>query len=164
MSDSTGEIAIRTELRPGDAGWVLHRHGELYARENGYGIRFELYVARGICEFLERYDPERDRVWAAELGGRIVGFVLAMHREEEAQLRYFLVEPELRGRGLGRRMLGLALDFAREKGYRGMYLWTTADQKGAIGLYESLGFSLAEEKASTAFGQPQAERRYVLAF
>jgi peptidyl-dipeptidase Dcp len=164
MDDSTDAIAIRTELRPGDAGYVLYRHGELYARENGYGLPFELYVGRGLCEFLERYDPAHDRVWVAELGGRRVGFLLAMHREETAQLRYFLVEPECRGLGLGRKMLGLALKFAREAGYRGVYLWTTADQRGAIGLYESVGFSLAEEKKSGTLGKQQLERRYALAF
>jgi GNAT superfamily N-acetyltransferase len=164
MGDALSEVAIRTELKPGDAGYVLYKHGELYSRENGYGLPFELYVGRGICEFLERYDPERDGVWVAESGGRRVGFLLAMHRGEEAQLRYFLVDPEFRGRGLGRKMLGLALDFARGKGYRGLYLWTTAEQAGAVRLYESLGFSLAEEKSSTALGKPELERRYTLEF
>jgi N-acetylglutamate synthase-like GNAT family acetyltransferase len=162
MGDPAGDITIRTELRPGDIGYALYRHGELYARENGYGRLFELYVGRGLCEFLERYEPERDRVWAAELGGRMVGFLLLMHRGEEAQLRYFLIEPELRGRGLGRKLLGLALGFARERGYRGVYLWTTAEQEGAIALYESFGFALAEEKSSSTFGAPQLERRYAL--
>jgi len=154
------EVGIRNELRPGDIGRVVLMHGVLYARENGFGLQFEAYVARGLCEFVDRYDPARDRVWACEHGGRLVGFILAMHREDAAQLRYFLIEPEYRGIGLGGKLMRAFMDFARERGYRRAYLWTTEEQATAIRIYEAAGFALTEEKDSTAFGRPLKERRY----
>jgi Acetyltransferases len=163
MNGNRNEVSIRTELRPGDLGLVLFRHGALYAQESGFTLRFEAYVAKTIAEFAECYDPATDRVWVCEHGERMVGFLLAMKRGEgEAQLRYFLVEPEFRGAGLGRKLLGLFLGFMREKGYTKAYLWTTNEQEKAIGLYESIGFRLAEEKASEAFGRSLVERRYDL--
>ncbi len=88
------EISIRNELRPGDLGYVIYLHGLLYSREYGYGLQFETYVAAGLCEFMDRRDPQRDRVWVCEHGGRMVGFMLALHRDEAVQLSYFLIEPE----------------------------------------------------------------------
>src|SRR5579859_5990434 len=102
------DVRIRTELRPGDLGYVVYRHGELYSREYGYGLSFEMYVAEGIAEFYRNYDPELDRVWVCEHGDRMVGFLLLMHREEGvAQLRYFYLEPAYRGIGLGKRLMEL---------------------------------------------------------
>jgi ribosomal protein S18 acetylase RimI-like enzyme len=156
-------VSIRTELKAGDIGLILQRHGELYARENGYGRLFELYVGRGLCEFLELYDPNKDRLWICERSGRMAGSLVAVRRGEAVQLRYFLLEPECRGIGLGRKLMGLCLEFARERGYASAYLWTTEEQEAAIRLYESFGFKLTEEKASTAFGKSLRELRYDLA-
>ena len=154
------DISIRTELRPGDAGCVIQRHGALYASEYGFGLRFEAYVAKGFCEFLERYDPQKDSVWVCEHGGRMIGFMLLMDRGELAQLRYFLIEPEYRGIGLGRKLMGLFMDCLKSRGYRGAYLWTTHELAAAIHLYLVFGFTITEEKESTAFGKPLMERRY----
>lgn len=92
----------------------------------------------------------------------MVGFMLALHRDEAVQLRYFLIEPEYRGIGLGRRLLALFKDFIREKGYKKAYLWTTHELTTAARLYAAAGFELTEEKESTSFGKPLRERRYDL--
>ena len=159
---SLDQISIRTELRPGDLGYVTHMHGRLYHREYGYGLQFESYVAKGLCEFYERYNAERDRVWVCEHNDRIIGFLLLMDRGSAAQLRYFLIEPEYRGIGLGAKLLNLYLDFLMECGYRQSYLWTTHELDRAAFLYKRLGFTLTEEKQSTAFGKPLREQRYDL--
>ena len=159
---SLDDISIRTELRPGDIGYVTYMHGSLYAKEYNYGIQFESYVAKGLCEFYEKYNPERNRIWACEHKDRMTGFLLLMDRGKAAQLRYFLIEPEYRGIGLGAKLLNLYLDFLRECGYRESYLWTTHELDRAASLYKQLGFKLTEEKESTSFGKPLREQRYDL--
>src|SRR5690349_3342364 len=102
------DIVIRTELRPGDMGYVIHLHGRLYKEEYNYGIAFEAYVAQGMYEFYQQYDPAKDRVWICEHRNKIVGFLLLMHRDGNiAQLRYFILEPEYRGIGLGKKLMEL---------------------------------------------------------
>jgi ribosomal protein S18 acetylase RimI-like enzyme len=163
MTQSADEVSIRTELRPGDIGMVIHLHGSYYGRAHGYGIAFETYVALGLHEFYTRYDPSRDRFWLCEHEGRIVGSLLVMHREEgRAQLRYFLVLPEYRGIGLGRRLMELAMAFLADGRYRGAYLWTVDELPAAAALYRRFGFRLTEERPSTAFGKPLREQRYDL--
>lgn len=159
---SLDDISIRTELRPGDIGYVTYMHGALYSREYDYGIQFESYVAKGLCEFHEKYTPERNRIWACEHNGRMIGFLLLMDRGHAAQLRYFLIEPEYRGIGLGSNLMDLYMSFLRECGYRESYLWTTHELSTAAYLYQQHGFKLSEEKESTAFGKPLREQRYDL--
>jgi len=159
---SLTELSIRTDLRPGDLGYVIYRHGALYSQEYGYTVQFENYVARGLCEFYEKYDPTRNRVWISEHDGRRIGFLLLMDRGEAAQLRYFLIEPEYRGIGLGSKLLKLYMDFLRTCGYKTSYLWTTHELYTAASLYKRLGFQLTEEKTSSAFGKPLIEQRYDL--
>ena len=159
---SLTELSIRTDLRPGDLGYVIYRHGALYSQEYGYTVQFENYVARGLCEFYEKYDPTRNRVWISEHDGRRIGFLLLMDRGEAAQLRYFLIEPEYRGIGLGSKLLKLYMDFLHECGYKTSYLWTTHELYTAASLYKRLGFQLTEEKTSSAFGKPLIEQRYDL--
>ncbi|HET9911056.1 MAG TPA: GNAT family N-acetyltransferase [Anaerolineales bacterium] len=161
---SLEDISIRTQLRPGDIGYVIYLHGDLYGREYGYGIPFESYVARGLCEFYEKYNPERNRVWVCEHHDRMVGFLLLMDRGKAAQLRYFLIQPEYRGIGLGSKLMSLYMDFLRECGYRASYLWTTHELGTAAFLYKRAGFKLTEEKESAAFGKPLKEQRYDLVF
>jgi len=160
--DSLNDISIRTELRPGDIGYVTYMHGALYHKEYNYGIQFESYVAKGLCEFYEKYDPNRNRIWVCEHDARMIGFLLLMDRGESAQLRYFLIEPEYRGIGLGSKLLNLYMDFLHERGYKKSYLWTTNELSTAAFLYKRLGFQLTEEKESTAFGKPLTEQRYDL--
>jgi GNAT superfamily N-acetyltransferase len=159
---SLDNINIRTNLLPGDIGYVTYMHGVLYSREYNYGLQFESYVAKGLCEFYEKYNPERNRIWACEHNDRMIGFLLLMDRGKAAQLRYFLIEPEYRGIGLGARLLNLYMDFLRQCGYQESYLWTTHELDAAAALYRRLGFRLTEEKESTAFGKPLREQRYNL--
>jgi peptidyl-dipeptidase Dcp len=156
------DISIRTELRPGDIGYVTYMHGALYHREYNYGIQFESYVAKGLCEFYEKYKPGRNRIWACEHKDRMIGFLLLMDRDHAAQLRYFLIEPDYRGIGLGSKLMDLYMDFLRECGYRESYLWTTHELSTAAFLYKRHGFQLTEGKKSTAFGKPLIEQRYDL--
>ncbi len=159
---SLDDVSIRTELRPGDLGYVVYMHGALYSKEYNFGLQFETYVAKGLCEFYEKYDPSRNRVWVCEHNNRRIGFLLLMDRGRAAQLRYFLIEPDYRGMGLGSRLLGLYLDFLRACGYKESYLWTTHELTTAAALYRRVGFKLTEEKESTAFGKPLREQRYDL--
>jgi GNAT superfamily N-acetyltransferase len=159
---SLKDVFIRTEPRPGDLGYVTYLHGALYNREYGYGLQFENYVARGLCEFYEKYDPKRNRVWVCEHNDRMIGFLLLMDRGNAAQLRYFLIEPAYRGIGLGSKLLSLYMEFLHECGYQVSYLWTTHELTTAATLYQRLGFQLTEEKESTSFGKPLLEQRYDL--
>jgi peptidyl-dipeptidase Dcp len=161
-SRSLYEITIRTELQPGDIGYVTYMHGRLYKQEYNYGVSFEAYVAKGLHEFYEKYDPHKSRVWVCEDQGKIIGFVLLMDRSEAAQLRYFIIEPEYRGIGLGKKLMTLYMDFLRSCNYRSSYLWTTHELKAAASLYLRHGFKLTEQKESTAFGKPLKEQRYDL--
>ena len=163
MTTLLEEVSIRTELKPGDLGSVLQLHGALYAAEYGYGLQFEAYVALGLHEFYSSYDPRRDMVWVCEHVGRLIGFILLMHRPKHAaQLRYFLIRPEYRGIGLGKKLMGLFMAALRGLGYRSAYLWTTHELPAAAALYERHGFRLTEEKESSAFGKPLREQRYDL--
>jgi GNAT superfamily N-acetyltransferase len=159
---SLNEISIRTELQPGDLGYVTYMHGALYHKEYNYGLQFESYVAKGLCEFYEKYDPQRNRIWACEHENRMIGFLLLMDRGKAGQLRYFLIEPEYRGIGLGSKLLNLYMDFLHECGYKESYLWTTHELTTAAALYKRLGYKLTEEKESNSFGKPLIEQRYDL--
>ena len=166
---SLNDISIRIELRPGDIGYVTYMHGALYHKEYNYGLQFESYVAKGLCEFYEKYNPERNRIWACEHkrsrpadNDRMIGFLLLMDRGKAAQLRYFLIDPEYRGIGLGSKLMSLYMDFLHECGYKESYLWTTHELSTAAFLYKRLGFKLTEEKESTSFGKPLKEQRYDL--
>ena len=157
------DIEIRTELRPGDLGYVIYRHGKLYSEEYGYGILFEAYVASSMHEFYKNYDTTLDRVWICVHKSQIVGFVLLMHRENNAaQLRYFYLEPAYRGIGLGKKLMQLFMDFLIEKGYQSSYLLTTRELESAASLYVRHGFVLSEEKETQLFGKPLKEQRYDL--
>jgi DNA-binding MarR family transcriptional regulator/ribosomal protein S18 acetylase RimI-like enzyme len=160
---SPSEVTIRTDLRPGDIGYVTYLHGRIYKDECNYGPGFEAYVAQGLAEFHKQYDPALDRVWICEHRDRIVGFLLLMHRPENAaQLRYFILEPEYRGIGLGKKLMALYMEYLREKGYHTCYLWTTNEQETAIALYKRLGFVLTEEAPSGSFGKALTEQKYEL--
>jgi peptidyl-dipeptidase Dcp len=155
------EINIRTTLKPGDIGYVIYMHGKIYHKEYGYGVIFDAYVAQGFYEFYKNYDSVLDCVWVAEHNEKVIGFLLLMHREpEEAQLRYFILEPEYRGIGLGKKLSGLYMAHLQKNGYKRSYLWTTHELFTAANIYRKMGFSLSEEIASTAFGKPLKEQRY----
>jgi ribosomal protein S18 acetylase RimI-like enzyme len=156
------DITIRTDLQAGDIGYLTYLHGSLYQAEYNYGLSFEAYVAAGLHEFVMNYDPARSRVWVCTCANTMVGFLALMDRGAAAQLRYFLIAPPFRGLGLGRKLMDAYMAFLHQCGYRSTYLWTTEEQVTAIKLYQSYGFRLSEEKASTAFGKPLVEQRYDL--
>ena len=160
---SLQDIAIRTELQSGDLGYVTYLHGKLYKSQYGYPIQFETYVAEGLNEFYRKYDPSNNRVWVCEHDGKMIGFLLLMNRGEAAQLRYFILEPEYRSIGLGKKLMELYMEFLRHCGYTSSYLLTTDELPTAAHLYKKHGFVLVEETpASSIFGKPLMEHHYKL--
>ncbi|WP_297336178.1 GNAT family N-acetyltransferase [Algoriphagus sp.] len=146
-------ITIRHELRPGDLGQVVELHGRIYAEEHGFGMGFEAYVMDSLLEFYGQYDPQRDKVWIVEDQGKMVGFLLLMHRQDQqAQLRYFILEKPYRGMGLGKKLMKEWMDFYKEKGYKGAYLYTTLGLEPAAKIYEHFGFKKISQMKSKTFG------------
>lgn len=155
-----GGVTVRTELRPGDIGEVVRLHGALYAREHGFDVRFEAYVAEPLARFAIAGSP-RERMWIAERDGTIVGCVaIVAASATTAQLRWFLVDPSARGKGLGGALLDDALAFSRAQGYRSILLWTVDALVAAARLYVSRGFALAERKPARQWGADVVEERY----
>jgi len=147
--------------RPGDMGWVIARHGALYADEYGWDISFEALVARIAADFVERFDPKREACWIAERDGANVGSVFLVQARDEttqaviegvAQLRLLLVEPSARGMKLGERLVDECQRFARRAGYRKLMLWTNACLFAARGIYAKQGYVLVKSESHHSFG------------
>ncbi|MDF2158812.1 GNAT family N-acetyltransferase [Algoriphagus sp. CAU 1675] len=157
------QISIRNELRPGDLGQVAALHGKIYSEEHGFGLGFEAYVMESLLEFYRQYDPKRDRVWVVEKGEEMIGFLLLMHRaDSQAQLRYFILQKEYRGQGLGKKLIEEWMDFYNSVGYKGAYLYTTSGLDPAVSLYERCGFRKISEMKSRNFGVPLLEMLFKL--
>jgi GNAT superfamily N-acetyltransferase len=145
----------RVEIREaelGDHGWVLERHAHLYPPDSGWGRPFVALVAGVIAEFLEKHDPEREAAWVAELDGHRVGAVYCVRNSDEvAQLRLLFVDSEARGHGAGTKLVQRCLDFARDRGYERMVLWTNSSLESARRIYDALGFVQTREEPHPVF-------------
>lgn len=151
--DTSDPVIIRSH-RPGDIGWVIHRHADLYAREYGFDGSFEALVAKVGGDFLTNYDPEFEHCWIAERNDEILGSVFLVKKDKAtAQLRLLYVEPTARGLGVGGKLVDECIRFARRKHYKKMTLWTNSILHAAIHLYEEAGFEMVDEEPHHSFGQ-----------
>ncbi|KAB2846966.1 MAG: GNAT family N-acetyltransferase [Hyphomicrobiaceae bacterium] len=155
------EIAIRTSLAPGDVGMIVHLHGVIYAREYGLDHTFEPYVARPLSDFVLA-GSGAGRIWIAESGNRMLGSIAIVRSGDEAQLRWFLLVPEARGKGLGGRLLREALGYCRAEGFASVYLWTFDELAEALALYRKHGFSVTERNTSPRWGRERTELKMEL--
>jgi DNA-binding MarR family transcriptional regulator/GNAT superfamily N-acetyltransferase len=157
------EIVLRSPL-PGELGWVVKRHGEIYSAEYGWNAEFEGLVAGVVAQFVASFDARAERCWIAELAGRPAGSIfLVKDTATTAKLRLLLVESWARGRGVGTRLVDACLSFARGAGYAKVRLWTNAELHAARRLYQRAGFRMVEESRAHRFGHDQAFQTWELA-
>ena len=157
-----GNINIRNNLKPGDIGYIIYLHGVLYADEYAWDHTFEAYVAGPMSEFA-RSHSDRERIWLVEKDGTAAGSIaIVAASTKQAQLRWFLLHPDLRGRGIGRMLMEHALSFSKAHGYAMIFLWTTSNLTAAARLYEAFGFHITEETTHEAWGTTVTEQRYEL--
>ncbi|EKQ56067.1 MULTISPECIES: helix-turn-helix domain-containing GNAT family N-acetyltransferase [unclassified Clostridium] len=154
------DITIRTDVRPGDLGYITHMHGWIYGEEYGYSTAFEGYVAESFHKFLLNYNPDNDRLWCAKHNGNIIGCIGIVGHGERAQLRWFLIDPHYRRIGLGKKLLQEALDFAKVKNYNSVYLDTTNDLDKAINMYKKAGFAKKSEKVNNSWREGLIELEF----
>lgn len=144
---------IRSLGEPGDLGWVVQAHGEMYADEFGWDVSFEALVARIVADWAAEHDPAREAAWIAELDGERVGCVFCVADDTEtARLRILLVDPKARGQRLGTQLVATCLQFARTAGYRRMVLWTNHPLTAARAIYLHAGFQLVSEQPHHSYG------------
>ncbi|MCS0612471.1 helix-turn-helix domain-containing GNAT family N-acetyltransferase [Massilia kyonggiensis] len=150
--------------RPGDMAWITRRHGELYARQQGWDSSFETLVGQICTDFERNFDPAREHCWIAERAGERIGSIAVARDGEEgvAKLRLLLVEEQARGFGLGTHLVDVCHQFARTAGYRKMRLWTTDQQKQARGIYQRKGYRLVAEEPVHAFGKDMINETWEL--
>jgi len=156
-------MEIRSHIEPGDIGYIIYLHGLLYAREYRLDHTFESFVAERIGQFGQQYDASKDYFAVAEIDDRIVGSIMIQGLPDNTgMLRFFLVHPDARGRGLGKEFMTRALEFCRERGFDKIFLSTISELKAAIHLYEQAGFECTERKTHEIWGALRTEERYDL--
>jgi len=149
------QAAILRDPAPGDIGWVVQQHGEIYAREYGWNSKFEALVAGIASEFLLKFQPEWERCWIAELNGERVGAIFVVRKSATVtQLRMLILTPGARGLGLGGKLVDECIAFARLKGYKKMVLWTNSCLAAARGIYAKRGFQLTQSEPHEGYGSP----------
>jgi DNA-binding MarR family transcriptional regulator/GNAT superfamily N-acetyltransferase len=148
------QAAVLRDPAPGDIGWVVQQHGEIYAREYGWNSQFEALVAGIASEFLLKFQPEWERCWIAELNGERVGAIFVVRKSATvAQLRMLILASGARGLGLGGKLVDECIAFARLKGYKKMVLWTNSCLLAARGIYAKRGFKLMESQPHEGYGK-----------
>jgi DNA-binding MarR family transcriptional regulator/GNAT superfamily N-acetyltransferase len=149
--------------RPGDMGWIVHRHGVLYFQEYGWDERFEAIVARVVADFIDNFDPARERCWIAERNGEIVGSIFVVVKTKTvAKLRLLLVEPSARGLGIGSRLVDEVINFARAADFKKIELWTHPELISARKIYKAAGFELISEDTHHLFGKPMLAETWAM--
>ena len=155
---------IRNDLKPGDMGTIIYLHGIIYEKEHGFDYTFEPYVAEPLSKFI-LFQSDRERIWIAQKDEKIVGSVaIVKFSDDQAQLRWLLVHPDVRGLGLGKTLVKKAIQFSKLKGYRSIFLWTLNILPAAAKLYQSSGFIKTEENPCRLWGVTLTEHRYELTF
>jgi GNAT superfamily N-acetyltransferase len=161
MKDFPG-ISIRHNIKPGDIGYITYLHGYLYEKEYGYDSSFESYVAKYLKKFAHKI-KDREKIWIIEKYNEILGsMAIVEHSKSEAQLRWLLLHPDIRGQGLGKKLMDDAIEFCKSKNYSAIFLWTEDLLEPATKLYLSKGFILKEEKTHNLWGAILTEQRYEL--
>jgi GNAT superfamily N-acetyltransferase len=154
---------LRPLGQPGDLGWVVMAHGEMYVRDFGWDGSFESFVARIVADYATGRRADRDAAWIAEVDGNRVGCIFCVENDgETAQLRLLLVDPVARGFGLGRQLVETCIEFARGAGYRRLVLWTNDPLVSAARIYVAAGFTLVEEEPHHSFGVDLVGQTYEL--
>ena len=163
-------IALRPP-EPGDLGWIIERHGAIYAAEYGLDARFEALVARICADFVDRFEPGREACWIAARGPERLGSVMLVQARDDtsarvcpgvAQLRLLLLEPQARGLGVGKRLVRQCSDFARAADYQRIVLWTQSALMAARAIYAAEGYRLVDSEAMDSFGQQVVSERWEL--
>ena len=159
---SKDAVSIRNDLHPGDIGAIIYLHGILYAREYDFDHTFEPYVAAPLAEFVKAQN-ERERIWIVEKAGSVLGSVAIVEvSQSQAQLRWLILHPDIRGLGIGRQLVEEAVDFCRKSGYTSVFLWTVDFLQAALKLYTAAGFTLSKTNTHEIWGKTLTEERYDL--
>lgn len=162
-SPEVADISIHHDFQYGDLGKVLYLHGQVYHQEYNFNHEFEAYVAEGLAEFARKYKPGRSCIWLAETKEEVIGSISILEREnKQAQLRWFIVHPEYRGKNLGKYLCSKAIQFSQNAGYEMIYLWTLDNLGAARRIYETYGFQLEEKKQNYLWGKQLVEEYHVL--
>lgn len=153
---------IRT-YQPEDLEHIIQKHKELYEMEYGFGPQFVEYVEKNIYQFNESYDANRENIWVVEINQKLVGLIAIVKVDDyTAQLRWFLVDPEMRGKRLGHELMETVMDFCQEKQYKQVMLWTISVLDAARHLYQKYGFTLKETKQNHTWANKLTEERWDL--
>jgi GNAT superfamily N-acetyltransferase len=154
-------VRIRLADQPGDLGWMIQAHGEVYAAEYGWDSSFEALVARIVADFASKHDPAREAGWIAEVDGQRAGCILCVAADKQtAELHTLLAMPAARGLGVGSTLVQTCMDFARAASYRRMVLWTNSVLVAAIRIYLASGFRLTGEEPHHSFGADLVGQTY----
>jgi GNAT superfamily N-acetyltransferase len=162
VSTPSAGIHIGHEFKPGDVGRLIELHGLLYSQEYGFDHTFEAYVAKPLGDFV-LHQTDRERIWLVDSDGILMGsLAIVKHNETEAQLRWYLLHPSLRGKGLGTRLVEESVTFCREQGYKKVFLWTVSSLQAAARVYTKAGFQLVKENTHEIWECLLTEQRYDL--